>query len=1416
MIKFRQSALNSKEIEIERVGTENLQETFDRVWETFEYNDDKLKEYFEILVDGYIIDRELWTYTIPSSDSQVLIAITPKGGDFGQILGQVAIIAAIAVATAYTGGLAAGGGWGMAAAIGIRVGAAIGTTLLVNALIPPPDAGIGGTATNYDYSDSQMYAITGQSNKTNKYGTVPKVYGTHRMFPIVAANPYTELETDDNGEIVQYFYGIYDFGYGPLNVSDIKIGDTSFNDYFNAYYRFVDPNRPDIDVGDWDKDLSKTFEYYKGDVNQIDVSATLNVNENDVGADPSEYQTTRSADDGGDGDRQEITVMVAFPGGLTTYATNGSRADRTVELSVQFAEEGTENWQAFNDENYVESWSSVGDITGVSNQSVPMYPLVRNSSFNMLYNNYTILRTTPRTSNEVGLYGETENVTYYTNYYGLPSGSTTFVSSRYINANDYVTYGGTIVGKIKTRTVFDATHYTYTLYNGLPYNIGVFEDTFKLEFSVYTAINATPSPRDVFNLSRSTSGIVTIIGNSAELVYGSLRFTPKSIDQVKIRITRTRSYGGHTFQIRDEMVWASMTTRFDRNPLATTNRHVFLELRIKATDQLNGTINNLSGICSSVLSVYDGTSWNLEETSNPAWVFADLLTGELNKRKIDKSRLDTDSILEWSTFCSEIPTPPPTKVFEQPRFKSCFVLDYNATLQTLINQVTSSAQASLNIINGRYGVLIDKLKTVPVQVFTPRNSVNFNSSRNYADMPHGFKVKYVDGNEDWSIRETDVYVDGYTSLTATEFEELDTFACTNEEQAWRYGRYMLAQAKLRQENITITADFENLVCTRGDFVLVQYDVMKAGGRPARVKDVAGSNIEIDDGFITEGGVDYGYTFRNSNTGVIVTDTMTITSSTTATVDGIVPGIGDLLIWGEVDNITIECLVRAIQPNDDLSAQLQLVEKADAIYDAESTGELPAYSPQISISVDTEVAPPTEVTNLTVLSNTWTCNAGQYLYTVKLDWGTPDGGVVETYEIYVDSGRGYELIDYSTLTEYTYAVNENDLESIHSFKVIGVASNGNKLSLGEVSDVTATPTSKTTAPSDIDGLFANILNETLQLDWRVVSDCDIDHYLIRYSPKLTASWENSIPLQIVDRNTSLCSVQARTGSYYIKAVDWNDNESDIAASVVTSIPELVNLNVIEETNDFPTVTGSKDQVVKLGDALILQEQLADQYYSDGYYYYSEFLDLGDIHEVRLSSLIDAEGYSEDDIMSNWVTLSDVVLMTSARVSEWDVETHYRSTESFNVMSDWVTLSSIDPISEGAQDQWTPWRKFTIGDFTGRIFQFRLKLVSKKPSISPRVFDGVIKADMPDRTVDFNNLTVPSPGLAVVYDPAFAGPGTTPSIQVTQDAAQQGDYFVLSNKTLAGFTINFYDKNNVAVSRQADFSCKGYGRKQTVIL
>lgn len=1408
MIKLRLNAISSNEIECKAHEGENLKLLIKRLLHEngLDGDDPAVLEHFSILYNGQEMPREFWEFCKIEEGANVLIAPTIKGGNFGQIFKVVATI----VVTAYVGSLTAGMGSPFVAGL-ITGSAAVLTSLVLNALIPPPTPGAGEGLS--DYAESQMFTISSQSNSVKKYANVPKLYGTHRMFPNVAATPYTELETDPStGKLVQYLYCIYDFGLGPMNVSKFMLGDTpitteAFRD-FN--FNLVDPNKPAVSEGPWDNLLSNQFKLYRGSNNSENFSIGLNKNSNDPGVFYEDYVVVRNAGENVQDVEQEISINIAAPQGLYCLGTNAARAERTIELEIEFAKVGTENWRKFNDMDYVQSARSVGGIDTVF-ADVYLTPLAQQFG--------PLLRRQETATSYDWFTGQ-----YYTGIVDLlyyPAGTQTIlVLTTEIDVGDF--FKGYIGGDFQA-TVTAKTEVGPSLPN---WSYVTLSKPFPVEIIYYILA----VPENLINLfyigagafwqrSKNSFGKLKFTGNDTTPVYASVKFVPKEIGSYKVRISRIQTYSTYTYQRVDNLVIYNITTRFSVDAIKTDKRHTFLEIKMRATDQLNGAIQNLSAVCTSALDVYDPDTqtWSKQLTGNPAWVFADLLTGEVNKRAISKSRLDLDSLVEWAEFCDEIPPSAPSYNFTAPRFRTNFILDYNTTLQSVLNSVANGAQASLNIIDGKYGVLVDKLRTVPVQIFTPRNSSNFTSTRTYSSAPHALKIKYIEPSADWQQIERIVYDDGYDALTATEFQELDTFACTDPEQAWRFGRYMIAQNRLRQEQITLDVDFEYLVCTRGDYVQVTQDVMLAGGLPARVKEVSGNTIIIDDGIATQVGVDYGYVYRNADVG-IKTSTLIPLSSTQFTVDGDIPEEGDLIVIGEVGSIVMDCIVKAIRPNDDLTAQILLVEKADAIYSAESSMTLPQYLPDLSENVVDGNTPPGEVQALEVTANTWRFTGAGYEYYVDLDWDVPiTGGIYEAFEVYVDSGTGYNLYSVTKESEERVIIDQDFLGLEHNFKVIAVSATGAKLELNSVTAVSATPVSKTTRPSDVEALYLNITNEVLQLNWPAVSDVDVKEYLIRYSPIADASWSSSIPLLRTGNVNTTASTQARTGTYLIKALDWNGNESEEVATAITSIPELFNLNVISETTDFPDLLGTADQVQVLNGSLIIQNKVSggvttNEYYEEGYYYYQEFLDLGDIYSVRLQSLIQAEGYTIDDLMSEWPTLSSVTLLANSKFSEWDVESQVRATNSFNVMAEWDVLADIDPLSEGEQDNFTPWRSFTMGDFTGRIFQFRLRLRSFKPSVSPRVFDGEIRADMPDRTDIYNNVLSTISGTKVVtYSTPFKGPGTSPNIQITQDNAESGDYFVISNKTLAGFEIIFYDNTNTQVVRQFDVAARGFGRR-----
>ena len=130
------------------------------------------------------------------------------------------------------GGSAAAGA-GVAGMSALQAGIAVGTTsaiwaavggvasLAMSALIKPPSP-----KTNSASWGESMRSLSNSSNQMSPYSPLPRIYGKTRFSPYKVAPDYTEIIGNDT-----YLRSLFCFGYGPLKLSDIKIGTNPISNY---------------------------------------------------------------------------------------------------------------------------------------------------------------------------------------------------------------------------------------------------------------------------------------------------------------------------------------------------------------------------------------------------------------------------------------------------------------------------------------------------------------------------------------------------------------------------------------------------------------------------------------------------------------------------------------------------------------------------------------------------------------------------------------------------------------------------------------------------------------------------------------------------------------------------------------------------------------------------------------------------------------------------------------------------------------------------------------------------------------------------------------------------------------------------------------------------------------------------------
>ena len=432
------------------------------------------------------------------------------------------------------------------------------------------------------------------------------------------------------------------------------------------------------------------------------------------------------------------------------------------------------------------------------------------------------------------------------------------------------------------------------------------------------------------------AGTITTTAKTTSAVRKGLRWDVAR-DQYDVRLRRTTPDTSSS-QILDQVTWTALRSFTDEDPISFPHPLAKTAIRIKATGQLTGIVDQLNAVVTSILPDWDEPSqtWIERATSNPASIFREVLQGTANARPLPDARIDLAALQAWHEICAA----------EGREFN--MVRDFAGSVQGALDDVAAAGRAARSRTDGKWGVVVDTPGKVPVQHFTPRNSFGFSGRIVYPDLPHAWRVRFVDRDEAWRQNEMLVFDDGFDATNATEFEGLELAGVTDAAQVWRDGRYHIATARLRRETFTFSADVEHIVCTRGDMILLTHDVIEAGLASGRIKSVivdGGGNatgLVLDEVAPMEAGKSYGISIRTEAnvrlTEGVDTDpgdqtTITLTNPIPA---ANVPAADDLFGFGELGQETLELLIKGIEPKNNLEARIVALAAAPAVHDA---GEL---------------------------------------------------------------------------------------------------------------------------------------------------------------------------------------------------------------------------------------------------------------------------------------------------------------------------------------------------------------------------------------------------------------------------------------------------------------------------------------------
>lgn len=1084
-----------------------------------------------IFVDGKVIPKEEWEVVYPTDGQRVEYRAVARGGNTLRTIATIAVIVAAVyfapAVAAYATGTAVGAASATAVAI-TQVGLSMAGSLLVNAIFPVRFPNQNQNAQNPGSAQAQNL-LQGGSNSLNPYGAIPVVLGKIRFTPPYGGKPYVESTENES-----YLRGALVWGYGELQVSDIRVGSSTIDSLEGSQYVTVS--------GATKSDANSSFgALYAADVSQQFVNVKLDGSE--LGSPWVERVISDECD--------SISAQFHFPEGLRALnLRDGSVHGWGIQVDVQSRQldsdtlapitdwgnvqgvfhatsrllnkayfnidndaelEPVYRWARFSVDEYSKLIVRYGAFTIDPNAEPTGDILTRQQEssfgFNNVYTRLPPLGDGEEELYQICMYGDT----VFTTVDRRSSGGATFTGCN-------LTISG-LTASISSGTILRSVTNSFIFGNpDTPYYKRKDAFSYTLNFNV-------PKGKHEVRVRRASDGTVDFIfpGSDVEGRRYSSCF-----------LTSLVGYENRRFVVEPK-------------PLAMTS------FKIKATNQINGNLEGVTGTVLSVCKDWNGSSWVVRPTRNPASLFRYVLQHPANAQAVSDSELDLVSIQEWHSYC------------QTNEFMYDNVLSQQQSLLEVLRDICAAGRASPTMKDGKWTIIVDKPRLTIAQYFTPHNSWGFESIKSLPKLPHAFRVEFNNSEKGYQPDEMIVYNDGYNEGNATLFEGLFLPGVTTKKAIYKHARFHFAQLKLRPETYTLNVDIEHLICNRGDRVKVNHDVPLWGIGSGRIRNRNSSTqLELDEAMPMDAGVQYSIRIRledgSSITRTVVAKiadgyytTIDLTSSVTTTE----AKANNLFMFGTLSEETNDLVVLAIEPSNNMTARLTLVDYSPDVYNSD-TEVIPAFDSNITLPPLIEqkriIEAPTISSMISDESVLIKVAPRNFQTVLKVGYTNPkslsaDVKYVQA-QIKYTSDAGTDWGKTTVIKISDGAVTFTDVEEGESYNVrLRYADDLGYFSPWTVSS-NHVVVGKTTPPSNVTGLVSTVdSNIGVTLNWDNLGDIDFDYYEIRSG----ASWDSGQFLAKVTGTTyKLGTTKDGSLTYYVKAVDTSGNYSVTPASVAVTI------------------------------------------------------------------------------------------------------------------------------------------------------------------------------------------------------------------------------------------------------------------------
>ena len=874
-------------------------------------------------------------------------------------------------------------------------------------------------------------------------------------------------------------------------------------------------------------------------------------------------------------------------------------------------------------------------------------------------------------------------------------------------------------------------------------------------------------------------GTVIISGNSQAPRRATLFITPATVGQYEVRVIRDTADSTDS-RLSNKTSWSAIRSyQKDEGYYRGQDR---LGLTIRASEQLNGVIQQLSAVGSARANYWNGSAFVFGETSNPAHWFMDFAIGRKNSDGklmygvgLSQSQIDFTALHAWAQFCTA----------EGLSFNG--VIDGAQTSADLLAAIARCGFGSPTWASGKLGIIWDGRNQSPVAAFGMSNIIKGSFTVSYIteNLAEEIIVKYINPNKDWNQDEVRVNIPGVTNPLRS--STIDLYGCTDQTMAGKFANYIAAQQYYRRRRVTWDCDFEGFVCNRGDVVLLSHDLTQ-WGYSGRVTSYDGDRtITLDREVPRNGAIEYFMLKRPDGT-MATFEVQPSTGNQSTLVLTTTPDFQDgyefldhIWFFSPLATPGKKVKILSVQPISDSRVQVTATDENEEFY-AAWDGSFVA-PPQSTLLLDNVPL----VNNIRFEEILYRGTDAAIHSTITVRWDVV--GVWERANIRYRVGTGAWNAITTTATWISFDTTLTGKIQVEILPVYGVKIGNPARSDGWAYGVLLT--------------LANVTNFTdffrdgkIVLSWRPI----VDPRAIDYEIRKGESWEKG---EVLGRVTGteftaigdgLYWIAAHTGSLYSPTpASLEIENSSLVANVIATWDE-------EATGWAGTLSGGAivdgTDVTLVGTGLFSEIPLFSAIpalkYLGGISTYGVYeipsahiIDLGYAAACDVNVTYRMRADSPYNLFSLIPVFSEIASLTGAYAGQADVRIQMAIAPDSGVFGDW--------------------RDFTPATYYGRKFKFRAVLTSINPTVAPYLDTFTFSIDVPDRVATGTGIVVPVTGYSVVYDKPFQ---VTPNVQITIVSAVNGDDAILTNETPEGFDIVINDATELPVERTINWLAQAY--------